>query len=83
MNQQEEEIKNNIEKILTSAKFIKAGTKLDMNTAFTIDLGLDSLDKLESSMAIEDGLNIKFPKDRFAGDVETIGDAVRLVIEHS
>ena len=37
-------------------------------------MGLDSLDKLEVKLTIEDGLDILLPEDSFAGDVITVSN---------
>jgi acyl carrier protein len=53
-----------------------------MDTTFGEDLGLDSLDKVEVKLTIEDAMGITLPEDSFAGDVITVEDAVNLVVEH-
>jgi acyl carrier protein len=78
-----EETRAKIQELLTVGLFLDEGSTFDMNTAFGEDLGLDSLDKVEIKLTIEDGLDITLPEDSFAGDVITVEDAVNLVIEHA
>jgi len=53
-----------------------------METTFD-DLGLDSLDKIEIKLSIEDDFGIELPEDSFAGDVQTVEDAVDLIMKHA
>ena len=78
-----DETKQAIQDVLTAGLFLKEDTVFDWNTTFGQDLGLDSLDKIECKMTIEDGLSVTLPEDSFAGDVDTVEDAVKLVMEHS
>lgn len=77
-----EETRAKIQELLTVGLFLDEGSTFDMNTTFGEDLGLDSLDKVEIKLTIEDGLDILLPEDSFAGDVITVEDAVNLVMEH-
>ena len=77
-----EEIRAKMQQLLTVGLFIKEDSNFNMETTFGDDLGLDSLDKLEVKLTIEDGLDILLPEDSFAGDVITVEDAVELVIKH-
>lgn len=43
------------------------------------DLGMDSLDKVEFSMAIEEALGLELPEEA-AASVRTVGDAHRLAL---
>jgi len=78
-----DETKQAIQDVLTTGLFLNEDTVFEFESTFGEDLGLDSLDKIECKMTIEDGLNVKLPEDSFAGDVETVEDAVNLVMEHA
>ena len=78
-----DETKAKIQAVLTDGLFLKEDTVFDWDTTFGEDLGLDSLDKIECKLTIEDGLSVTLPEDSFAGDVETVGDAVELVMAHN
>jgi len=78
-----DETKQAIQDVLTAGLFLKEDTVFDWTTTFGQDLGLDSLDKIECKMTIEDGLSVTLPEDSFAGDVDTVEDAVNLVMEHA
>jgi|13_taG_2_1085334.scaffolds.fasta_scaffold125419_2 acyl carrier protein len=77
-----EEVREKMYSLLTVGLFLDDGSKFDMDTTFGEDLGLDSLDKVEIKLTIEDGMGIILPEDSFAGDVITVEDAVNLVMEH-
>ena len=77
-----DETKQAIQDVLTDGLFLKEDTVFDWTTTFE-ELGLDSLDKIECKMTIEDGLSVTLPEDSFAGDVLTVEDAVNLVMEHA
>lgn len=49
---------------------------------FIDDLGADSLDIVELVMALEDEYGIEIP-DEDAEKIETVGDAIRYIEEHS
>jgi acyl carrier protein len=52
--------------------------KINLNSSFQDDLGLDSLDLVEFALAVEDEFNINVP-DKEITDIKTIGDVVRLI----
>ena len=81
MNKQE--TKDAIQQVLTAGLFLKEDTAFEFTSTFGEDLGLDSLDKIECKLTIEDGLNVTLPEDSFAGDVLTVEDAVNLVMLHA
>lgn len=81
MNKQE--TKDAIQQVLTAGLFLKEDTAFEFESTFGEDLGLDSLDKIECKLTIEDGLNVTLPEDSFAGDVLTVEDAVNLVMLHA
>lgn len=77
-----EEVRQKMKEVLTVGLFLKEDSKFDMDTTFGEDLGLDSLDKVEVKLTIEDAMGVTLPEDSFAGDVNTVEDAVNLVMEH-
>ncbi|MDA9992317.1 phosphopantetheine-binding protein [bacterium] len=78
-----EETRAKIQEVLTEGLFLNEDSKFDFESTFGEDLGLDSLDKIEVKLTIEDALDIMLPEDSFAGDVLTVQDAVELVMEHA
>jgi len=78
-----EETRAKIQEVLTQGLFLNEDSKFDFESTFGEDLGLDSLDKIEVKLTIEDALDIVLPEDSFAGDVLTVQDAVELVMEHA
>ena len=71
-----------IRRVLTEGLFIKEDTEFELGTTFGEDLGLDSFDKVEIKLTIEDGLDVTLPEDSFGGDVITVEDAVNLVLNN-
>ncbi len=51
-------------------------------TSFINDLGADSLDQVELIMELEDEFDLNIP-DEDAEKIETIGDAVKYIEEHT
>ena len=51
-------------------------------TSFVNDLGADSLDQVELVMLFEDEFKLEIP-DEDAEKIQTIGDAVKYIQEHS
>ena len=56
--------------------------KIESGTRFKEDLDADSLDLYELLMELEDGYGIRVPEEQ-AARIETVGDAVELVVEHA
>ena len=56
--------------------------KIETGTRFKEDLDADSLDLYELLMELEDGYGIRVPEEQ-AARIETVGDAVELVVEHA
>ncbi|KAI9205105.1 acyl carrier protein-like protein [Polychytrium aggregatum] len=54
------------------------GSKLNLDAHFVNDLGLDSLDQVEITMALEDEFNIEIP-DRDAEEIYTVRQAVEKI----
>ena len=51
-------------------------------SSFIADLGADSLDQVELIMEFEDQFDLNIP-DEDAEKIETIGDAIKYIEEHS
>ena len=56
--------------------------KIEAGTRFKEDLDADSLDLYELLMELEDGYGIRVSEER-AARIETVGDAVEVVVEHA
>ena len=62
-------------------EFLKENTKVDIskvneNSNFKTDLGLDSIDLLQLVVAVEEKLNIKLDNEKLMG-INTISDALK------
>ncbi len=73
----EEELKELINK-----QFMEDEKPLTIETSFVNDLGADSLDIVELVMELEDEFDISIPDDE-AEKIQTIGDAVSYITEHT
>ncbi|MDO4977672.1 MAG: acyl carrier protein [Eubacteriales bacterium] len=49
--------------------------EIDLDTSFKEDLGADSLDLFELTMALEDEYNIEIPAEELE-NIETVGDVI-------
>ena len=72
------EVNMDIEKL---KEFLKENTKADIskvneNSNFKTDLGLDSIDLLQLVVAVEEKLNIKLDNDKLM-NINTISDALK------
>ncbi|MCU0724681.1 MAG: acyl carrier protein [Planctomycetes bacterium] len=56
--------------------------KVTEETSFINDLGADSLDTVELVMEFEDEFDINIP-DEDAEKIQTVGDAIRYIEEHT
>ncbi len=57
-------------------------SEVTKEASFTNDLGADSLDTVELIMEFEKKFNISIPDDA-AGSIQTVGDAVSYIEEHT
>ena len=57
-------------------------SQVNNETSFVNDLGADSLDQVELVMLFEDEFKLEIP-DEDAEKIQTIGDAVKYIGEHS
>ena len=72
------EVNMDIEKL---KEFLKENTKVDIskvneNSNFKTDLGLDSIDLLQLVVAVEEKFNIKLDNDKLMG-INTVSDALK------
>ena len=56
--------------------------KVTKETSFINDLGADSLDTVELIMEFEDAFDLNIP-DEVAEKIQTVGDAIKYVVENS
>lgn len=56
--------------------------KVTKETSFINDLGADSLDTVELVMEFEDAFDLSIP-DEEAEKIQTVGDAIKYVEEHT
>jgi len=52
---------------------------IDMDTSFIDDLGADSLDVVELTMALEEAFDIPEVDDDIVADLVTVGDVFRFI----
>ena len=55
--------------------------KINLDTAFNKDLGLDSLDTVELLVAVEEEFEIEIP-DKIADDLKTVGETVDYILSN-
>ena len=56
--------------------------KIQLTSSFVEDLGADSLDTVELVMAFEEEFGVEIPDDA-AEKIQTVGDAIGFIKEHS
>ena len=64
---------------LISEQFSVSENSITMNTSFTDDLGADSLDVVELTMAIEEEFDIPETEDEMIAQLVTVGDVFRYI----
>ena len=57
-------------------------SELENSKSFINDLGADSLDIVELVMAMEEEFDVEIP-DEDAEKIQTVGDAIKYISEHS
>ncbi|MFH1263549.1 MAG: acyl carrier protein [Pseudomonadota bacterium] len=57
-------------------------SELENSKSFINDLGADSLDIVELVMAMEEEFDVEIP-DEAAEKIQTVGDAIKYISEHS
>lgn len=74
----EEVISRAIEALKTVAALQESTITLESN--FTKDLGLDSLDTVEALVALEEEFDLEIP-DKVSDEIKTVGQAVEYIFE--
>ena len=77
-----EEILKQMQDALVEGLYLKEDQDFTPEMQWGQDLGLDSLDKVEIKLTVEDSFDILLPEDSFAADVITVEDAINLISEH-
>tara|TARA_B110001454_G_C12717566_1_gene433210 strand:- start:1140 stop:1388 length:249 start_codon:yes stop_codon:yes gene_type:complete len=77
-----ENILAQIKEALTVGLYLNDDAEFELETDFGEDLKLDSLDKIEVKLTLEDHFDIVLPEDSFAGDVLNVKDAIDLVEQY-
>ena len=67
---------------IVAGKMDKPKAEVTPEKSFVNDLGADSLDTVELMMDIEDEFDLSIPEEE-AQKIETIGDAIKYVEEHT
>jgi len=68
-----------VKELLYVGVFVKRSVSIESDSTLDGDLLLDSLDKVELVMVLEEEFDIDIPTEKFAGSVVTIGDICDLV----
>ena len=70
-----------LEKLITiiSEQFSVSEDFIDMETSFIDDLGADSLDVVELTMALEEAFDIPEVDDDIVAELQTVGDVFRFI----
>ena len=76
----EEEIFSKVKSIIADQSGIDE-SEIDMKKYFIDDLELDSLDKVEGIIAVEDEFGIEIPEED-AGKITTVQQLVNYIVEH-
>jgi acyl carrier protein len=74
-------VENKVKEIIAEQLNVEL-TELDGSKSFINDLGADSLDIVELVMAMEEEFDVEIP-DEDAEKIQTVGDAVKYVTEHT
>ena len=75
------DIEGRVKKIVVEHLSIEE-EKISESASFIDDLGADSLDTVELVMAFEEEFGVEIPDDA-AESIQTFGDAVKYITEHS
>jgi|TARA_R110002124_G_C8960236_1_gene514010 acyl carrier protein len=68
-----------VKELLYVGVFVKRSVSIESDSTLDGDLLLDSLDKVELVMVLEEEFDIEIPTEKFADAVVTIGDICELV----
>jgi acyl carrier protein len=74
-------VDNKVKEIIAEQLNVELG-QLEPAKSFINDLGADSLDIVELVMAMEEEFDIEIP-DEDAEKIQTVGDAIRYISEHT
>jgi acyl carrier protein len=79
-----EELKNVEERVIeiVCEQMGASRDKITAETSFIQDLGADSLDTVELVMEFEDEFDLNIP-DEDAEKIQTVGDAIKYIEEHT
>ena len=66
-------------KAVIAEQFSVTEDSIDMDTSFTDDLGADSLDFVELTMAIEEEFNLSETDEEVLNKLVTVGDVFRYI----
>ena len=66
-------------KAVIAEQFSVTEDSIDMDTSFTDDLGADSLDFVELTMAIEEEFNLSETDEEVLNKLVTVGDVYRYI----
>jgi len=67
---------------IVAAQMGKSKDEISLETSFQNDLGADSLDVVELLMEFEEKFDLSIPEED-AEKIQTVGDAVKYIEEHS
>ncbi len=81
MSTEEPSIEERLKEILVK-QFEESEKPVTLETSFVNDLGADSLDIVELVMELEDEFDVSIP-DEDAEKMQTVGDAVKYLNEHT
>ncbi len=81
MSTEEPSIEERLKEILVK-QFGEGEKPVTLETSFVNDLGADSLDIVELVMELEDEFDVSIP-DEDAEKMQTVGDAVKYLNEHT
>ncbi len=74
-------IDTKVKEIIAEQLNVEVGD-LEPTKSFINDLGADSLDVVELVMAMEEAFDIEIP-DEDAEKIQTVGDAIKYITEHT
>jgi len=80
-DQKEKQIEEKVKQIIVEQLGVDEG-EVTASASFVDDLGADSLDQVELTMAFEEGFDIEIP-DEDAEKIRTVHDAIDYIVKHS
>ncbi|AET40874.1 acyl carrier protein Ecym_7017 [Eremothecium cymbalariae DBVPG len=73
-----DEITTRVIDVIKSFDKTAASANITLDTVFSKDLGLDSLDTVELLVAVEEEFDVEIP-DKVADEIQSVGDAVNYI----